>query len=92
MSHCEHEKVKCINSRDVDGDTRRRYKCLGCGYRYTTIEIRLDRPLEKSKNPRSAKNELLKLLEGYTKRDDNMVLSQILAAVNGIQETLNNEV
>ena len=40
---CAHENVSCINSRRRDGYRYRRYLCGDCGYRYSTVEIQIDR-------------------------------------------------
>ncbi len=45
-------KTKCIDTREsgeVDNAIRRRYKCLDCDYRYTTIEISIDEYIRKEK-------------------------------------------
>ena len=38
-------KTKCIDTREsgeVDNAIRRRYKCINCDYRYSTIEVSLE--------------------------------------------------
>ena len=37
-----YEKTKVIDSRTDDDSTERRRACLGCGYRFSTIEIDRD--------------------------------------------------
>ena len=36
---CNSSIIKCIDSRSVNGMTRRRYECLKCRERFSTIEI-----------------------------------------------------
>jgi transcriptional regulator NrdR family protein len=48
-NNCPFKKTKIIDSRSVKEKTlvRRRRKCLGCGHRFTTYEIRFDERLTK---------------------------------------------
>ena len=40
---CKHIKVKCIDSRPKGGHRYRRYKCLHCGVRFSTVELRVEK-------------------------------------------------
>jgi len=40
VRNCLHERAKTIDSRGPKGQRkRRRYECVDCGYRWTTVEI-----------------------------------------------------
>lgn len=44
MTECTHDNTKCINSRPIGkGYRRRRYKCLDCDKRFSSIEIPVHR-------------------------------------------------
>jgi len=36
---CAHERVEVIDARGLRGHRRRRYRCIDCDYRYSTIEM-----------------------------------------------------
>ena len=36
---CNHQKTRCIDSRDHGSYVRRRRECLKCGFRYSTCEV-----------------------------------------------------
>jgi transcriptional regulator NrdR family protein len=36
---CTHDNSKCTDTRAMPGYRKRRYKCLDCGERYSTIEV-----------------------------------------------------
>ena len=39
---CEHLRTQCLDSRPYREYRRRRYECLDCGERFSTIEVRMD--------------------------------------------------
>ena len=39
---CKGHSVYCLDSRPYNGMTKRRRRCIDCGYRFTTIEIDMD--------------------------------------------------
>ena len=42
MKKCEHKRVHCYDSRRYKTYRWRRYKCLDCEYRFTTVELPVD--------------------------------------------------
>lgn len=40
--HCKDMDSSVIDSREYNGRIRRRRKCLGCGIRFSTLEIPVD--------------------------------------------------
>ena len=39
---CKSSMLKCIDSRPINGRTRRRYECLKCRERFSTVEISVE--------------------------------------------------
>lgn len=40
MKKCAHEKSKCVDSRPFAGYRRRRYECVSCKWRWSTVEVK----------------------------------------------------
>jgi len=46
---CNHKKAKCVDSRvNINGIRHRRYQCINCGVRYSTIELRVPEGSKKT--------------------------------------------
>jgi transcriptional regulator NrdR family protein len=67
---CESDNCFAIDSRiRRDGIRRRRYKCLDCGYRYTTVEIyagdhdKLTEAFQREKTVRKVAEKIAALTE-----------------------------
>ena len=41
---CKHERTHCYDSRKYETYRRRRYECLDCGKRFTTVETEISLP------------------------------------------------
>lgn len=63
MKECKHTNDKCIDSRRTNEGRRRRYVCIDCGYRYTTVEYVI--PLKKNRVRIARKSNIPQLADEF---------------------------
>ena len=79
---CNHKKTKVIDSRKIREGVRRRYKCLSCGERWSTVEVIVD--TSKCKNGFNSYDAL--------KKEISLTPEQIKAIVNLIESFSGNAI
>ena len=76
VKKCRHANLKCVDSRPKDGWRYRRYKCLSCGVRMTTVEVLVGEELGPGQRTELFRAELVKQLSNEQARS---LLEQIAA-------------
>lgn len=80
---CNHERAKCYNSRKRGEARWRRYKCLDCGHRWTTVEVEVD-----AKGAGFPAETLLRAKFGVSIKQQEAILNLIEAFTQPIQESV----
>lgn len=78
---CRHT-FKCTDSRKVDGYRRRRYRCMKCGFRESTIEVPAQEDIKKGEHTKMYRTDLMARLS-------NVQARSLLEQIDAGHKTLN---